>query len=258
LFFNNDLENVILGAQWSLLGSKLTLAAQGGLQRFGLAPDGGQRMNRLAASLSVNAQLSERWQASGNWTNLAATHRLRLTRIPIVQVDSVTWVQTNTQFNLSATRLLGPDKDGSLTAVASYQQAQTAEDEENLSDQQSRFFSAVLALAAPAPENGWKWEANGLLNFTQTTAGLSWLAGPALGLSKSLGHNKWQVGLGGGWQLAGGAGAAQVWDAHADVGWVIADGHTLSLRTSLVRAGLPGGAQFNDWNAALRYGAQFK
>lgn len=258
LFFNNDLESAALGGQLSLWESRLSLAAQGGLQRFGLAPGGGQRMNRLAASISVNARISERWQASGSWTNVAATHRLRLTRIPIVQVDSVTWVQTNANLNLNATRLLGPDKDGSLTVATSYQQARAVENEERLSAQESRFFSAMLALAAPAPENGWQWEACALLNLTQTDAGPYWMAGPSAGLSRSMGGGKWTAGLGGAWQWAGGSGAAQVWDAHADAGWQIAAGHTLVLRASLVRAGLPGGAHFDDWNAALRYGVQFK
>ena len=260
LLFNNDLESITLGVQLPLWGQKINLSWQGGLQRSGLEQVV-QQNKRWVNALSLDARLSERLQLNGAYSNFSQTSRQQLSRIPIIQVDSIVWVQTQQSFQLGSLLTAGQQQQASFGASCSWQRARTLQNEEQLSDQDSRFMTAMLTHSYAHPQAHWQYEVSAVYNRTLTGAQEVWMAGPGAHFSKKIGKEQINLGLGGSWQYVHDAlnNNSSITELHTDASYKIGKKQTLSLRLSWVRAGgASSAAYFQDWNGALRYRYQFK
>lgn len=260
LFFNNDQENVSVGAQLPLLKKKIRLNVNGGVQRNGLEDGSTSASRRFIGAIDFSAALSPKFQVNLNGSNMSNTNRYRLVTIPVIQVDSIVLLQTNLNLQASATYLAGPGQNSVFNAIFTYQTAHAIENEEVLPDQSNTFYMGMVSHTWRTPGNNWVVSTSGLAHFTQTHNLEQWLLGPALSISKYLLKEKLRIGFNSACSLvyAGRSFEGRVFDLRFEGGCNITKQQHISMRTSKVWSDAGSASTFSDWNMALAYRLVFK
>lgn len=260
LFFNNDQENISLGAQLPLFGKKVRLSANGGLQRNGLQGDAASTFRRFIGSIDLSATISPKFQVNAACSNITNTNRYRLVTVPVIQVDSIVLLQTNLSLQASATYLGGTSQNSVFNAIFTYQTAQTIENEEVRPDQSNAFYMGMLSHTWRTADNNWAISTSGLAHFTRTQDFEQWLLGPALSISKVLLKEQLRLGLSGACSLVHTAGNfdGRVFDLRSEGTFNLNKRQSIAARASGVWSDAGSAPAFSDWNAALFYRLIFK
>ncbi|MDZ4682014.1 MAG: hypothetical protein SH848_04865 [Saprospiraceae bacterium] len=260
LFFNNDQENISVGAQLPLFGKKVRLAANGGLQRNGLQGDVASTFRRFIGSIDLSATISPKFQVNVACSNITSTNRYRLVTVPVIQVDSIVLLQTNLSLQAGATYLGGSEQNSVFNAIFTYQTAQAIENEEVRPDQSNVFYMGMLSHTWRTSGNNWAISTSGLAHFTRTHDFEQWLLGPALSISKFLLKEQLRIGLSGACSLIHTAGNfdGRVLDLRSEGTYTLSKRQSIAVRASGVWSDAGSAFPFFDWNAALSYRLIFK
>jgi len=252
LFFNNDLQRASLGVQHPLKNGRLQLDAKIGMEKNGLRPRAGNQQQRLVSALTLAAKFSEKTNLSGSWSNFSLTQRYRLTRVPIVDVDSILWLQTNGSLMLSLHTLTGKQASNMLSVSLSMQRARTLENNQILLEHENQFVNALLSYQCLLRDERWQWHNNWIFNHNRTATAAHWMTGPSTALSM-LGKRSINAGLS--YLQQGGAGRkyTYVFQSWIETEFTLAEKQHLSLRIAGMRAGSTGARPVRDWNLALQY-----
>ncbi len=260
LFFNNDQESISLGTKLPLFSKKIHFSANGGLQRNGLQGGVVNTFRRFIGSIDLTAALSPKLQVNAGLSNFNTTSRYHLTSIPVLQVDSIILVQTNLNAQLNATYLAGPEKNSVFSALFAFQNAHVIENEVVLSNEGNAFFSGMLSHIWHSTENKWSISSSALMHLTITEERELLMAGPSIGLSKSLIHDKLRIGLNGAYSIIQSTGNQQggLLDLRSEFNLNLGKGQTLLTRASWIKSDTVGSSGFSDWNAGISYRLAFK
>jgi hypothetical protein len=252
LFFNNDLQRASLGIQHPIKNDRIQLDAKIGMEKNGLRPRAGNQQQRLVSALALAAKISDKTNLSGSWSNFSLTQRYRFARIPIVDVDSVTWLQTNGSMLLSLHTQTGKQASNMLSISVSMQRAQALENEQVVIAQENQFVNAHISYQCQLRDERWQWHSNWLFNHNRTRAATHWMTGPATTLSM-VGKRTINAGLS--YLQQGGAGReyTYVLQSWIETALTLAAQQQLSLRIASMRAGSAGAQPVLDWNLALQY-----
>lgn len=190
LFFNNDSERITVGANRTLLEGKLSLAANGGLERTNLDAAEGETTDRLIASITANYRPSNDWMFNAGYSNFRNDTKLRGRTDIANPVDSIFLAQVTQSINGLVLRKLGSkERPASLNLVLNHQLANNIINDEVNQDNQTRFTNLALNYGAGNPSKGFQYNAGIAANFTMlgelTTRSLA----PTLGLTKALLNN---------------------------------------------------------------------
>jgi hypothetical protein len=190
LFFNNDTERVTAGANRSFMEGKLSLAANGGLERTNLDAEEGETTSRVIASISANYRPTDTWLFNTAYSNFRNDTKLRGRADIANPVDSIFLAQVTQSINGMILRQVGSkERPASVSLVANHQRANNVINDEVSADSQTRFTNLALNYSAGNPADGFQYNAGISTNFTMlgdfTTRALS----PALSLAKSFANN---------------------------------------------------------------------
>ncbi len=261
LFFNNDTENITLGANRTFLKGKLNLFVNGGLERTNLDAQELEVTDRLIGSLNVNYRPSDQWMYSASYSNFRNDTKLRAQTDITAPVDSIFLAQVNQNANLTILRQLGTEqRPASLRLMAMHQRANSVINDEVNEMANSRVNILALNYAAGVADQGWQWNAG--LTFNQTAVGTinNRSLSPTLGLNRNFLNNSLatylQTALGF-FQQAGDSN--QVFNLSFGGNYRLRSSHRLGLRiTHLNRFGSELATRnFSEWYTALNYGFNF-
>jgi hypothetical protein len=190
LFFNNDSERITAGASRTFMEGKLSLAANGGLERTNLDAEEGETTDRIIASINANYRPSEVWMFNAGYSNFRNDTKLRGRTDIANPVDSIFLAQVTQSINGLILRRLGSkERPASLNLVMNHQRANNVINDEVSLDNQTRFTNLALNYSAGNPSNGFQYNVGIAGNFTMlgdlTTRSLS----PTIGLTKSFLNN---------------------------------------------------------------------
>lgn len=193
LFFNNDLENLTLGATLPFFKKKLSLTANGGLQRNNLSLHANNAFNRLIGSLQANYASGDRVNLNLSYSNFSTTNRFTLVRTPFVEVDSVVLVQTNRSAGFSFSYLGGPEKTSATTMTLVYQNAFSIENDTIQKDLANTYYMGLLSHQLVAGSGLWRLGGSCLVNYTLAGDNRLLTVGPAVQATRSFGKQTFQV-----------------------------------------------------------------
>ena len=157
IFFNNDLENITAGMNKAWVNGKLILALNGGIERTNLDEFESEKTNRIIGSANLTYTPALQWTYNAQYSNFQNSTKLRANNNLELFIDSIFLAQVTQTASLSATHLMGEKGDeGSLSALLSYQHANSIIEDEISEDQNSDFwYAAVIYRAAQKEHFGW-------------------------------------------------------------------------------------------------------
>jgi len=103
-YFNNDLENVTLNTSLALLKGKVSIAANGGLQRDDLSNTKASSMKRTVGSVSVNMNPTKRFNISLSYSNFYSFVNVKPIEnqfLPNARTDTLNYTQISQTVNAS-------------------------------------------------------------------------------------------------------------------------------------------------------------
>jgi len=130
LFFNNDFENWTIGTNLSLWEDKLALSTNTGIQRNNLNGNLPNTSRRFVGDVNATLTLNESFNLNVSYSNFRNTSKLRSLSQPQILIDSTILSQVNQNANLSVSYLMGEEKNNTITAAFSYNQANSIENDE--------------------------------------------------------------------------------------------------------------------------------
>jgi len=195
LFFLSDAEYITAGLSKSFLENKLTLFANGGMERTNLDDFENNGTRRLVGAINLSYAPNESWIFSSAYSNFENTTRLRAFRDPSVIVDSILLAQVTQSANFLATHNLNPKgtNTSALTLVLSYQKAKSIIDEEVQADVGSRFFNGSLMYTFSQTEKDLRFTAAVNYNQTELSQFNNNTFSPTVGITKSFWDRKLQT-----------------------------------------------------------------
>ena len=157
IFFNNDLENISAGVNKSWLEGKLNLSLNGGIERTNLDEFVAEKTARVIGSTNVNYTPSEKWNYSLQYSNFQNSTKLRATSTDEIFVDSIFLAQVTQAASFTATHFLAEKGNGgSITALLSFQNANSIVEDVISENQHSNFWYGSLLYQSPQSEDfGW-------------------------------------------------------------------------------------------------------
>ncbi|MEM6771597.1 MAG: hypothetical protein AAF597_13520, partial [Bacteroidota bacterium] len=190
LFFNNDSERITAGANRTFLEGKLSLSANGGLERTNLDSDETETTDRIIASINANYRPSEDWLFNAGYSNFRNDTKLRGRADLANPVDSIFLAQVTQSLNGMILRRLGAkERPASLSLVLNHQRANNIINDEVSPENQTRFTNASLTYAAGNPSSGLQYNVGLAANFTMLGDISTRSLAPALGLTKAFWNN---------------------------------------------------------------------
>ncbi|MEL6922618.1 MAG: hypothetical protein AAFO94_01130 [Bacteroidota bacterium] len=260
IFINNDLENYTVGAGFQLF-KKLGINLNGGLQRNNLAGTQATTLRRLIGSISANLSLNDRLSFNAGYSNFYNTQKVRALINPVVPVDSIFLAQINENATFGASLVVGKEKNGTLSIMLAYQNANALENDELLPGA-SDFYNANFGYSHQF--KGIGLQAYGALNVSRLLSDDfdNWNVGPTVSLSKSWLDKKLSTQLSSSW-----TGVWQQWNLKNNIlnlqlgaSYQMLKDHQLSFRFSLINRKVLqniGSPQFTEGIASLNYGYTF-
>lgn len=261
LFFLSDAEYYTLGFNKSLLKNKLTVFANGGLERTNLDDFERNGTQRLVGSFNTSYNPSERWNFNASYSNFQNTSKLRTLFNPASPVDSIILAQTTQTANGTVTyNLRNKNNPSSISLILTQQRANSIIDDVVRPDAQSRFFNGSLMYSLSQPKKDFRFNAAINANRTQLAAFDNFVLSPTLGVTKGYLNRKLQLsGRLAYNQAFAEAGNNGVFNFGLGSSLLVNKVHTLSFNTNLIsRSSAVAGIQgFTEWYGQVMYNYNF-
>ncbi len=263
LFFNNDLENLTLGATLPLFKKKLVLATNGGLQRNNLRQGFDNGFRRLIGSVQLNMTAAEKWNLNLSFSNFSTTTRFTIVQTPFVEVDSVILVQTNQSANLSFSYLGGNEKNSVSSLMLAYQNAYSIQNDSIRNDLANTWYMGLVSHQFTSGNGRWRLGGSCLVHYSAAPGAKLFNIGPGVNTTLALARNKIQVRsvLSCSKAYSGYKSPDRVLQAQFSIGWNMGKNQGLDGQLSFVNAqkqtpitGPPG---FREWILSLGYFLRF-
>lgn len=147
LFFNNDFENWTISSKANMWDKKVSLNGNIGVQRNNLRRTESNTSRRLIAALNTTIVPNEKLNLNLSYSNFQNTNKLRAVSLPFIQVDSIILSQVTQNASVSGAYIGGKDKNSNFTALFSFNQANSIENDEVQTDQTTTNYLGNLAHA---------------------------------------------------------------------------------------------------------------
>lgn len=261
LFFLSDAEYFTVGFNKSLLKNKLTVFANGGLERTNLDDFERNGTQRLVGSFNTSYNPSERWNFNASFSNFQNTSKLRTLFDPGSPVDSIILAQTTQTANGALTyNLRNKNNPSSISLILTHQRANSIIDDVIQPDAKSQFFNGSLMYSLSQPKRDFRFNAAFNANRTQLAAFDNFVLSPTLGVTKGYLNRKLQLnGRIAYNQVFAEAGNNGVFNFGLGSSLLVNKVHTLSFNTNLIsRSSAVAGIQgFTEWYGQLMYNYNF-
>jgi hypothetical protein len=146
-YFNNDLENITLNAATALLKSKITVSANGGLQRDDLNNAKASSMKRVVGSASMGITPTKRFNINLSYSNFYSYVNIKpidLQYLPNAVVDTLNYTQISQTITGSvAYKLLESDNLSKMIRLSSSQMS--ASNKQESTNRKNSMLNATLA-----------------------------------------------------------------------------------------------------------------
>ena len=186
-FLNNDLEDISGGIALPLFKGKVSLSSNVGFQRNNLDNQLAAEVTRLIFSTSASVAVSERLNTSVSFSNFSTGTRQTLIQDNLLS-DSLEFFQVTRNGTLTANYTLGANKESSIFATFSLQDATDSDDNESIFANANAGYSTVI-------NKVWRLNFNANYNNNVTMDSETTSVGPGVGLGRSLLDNKIQTNL---------------------------------------------------------------
>lgn len=261
LFFLSDAEYYTLGFNKSLLKNKLTLFANGGIERTNLDDFERNGTQRFVGSFNAAYSPTERWNFNASYSNFQNTSKLRTLFDPASPVDSIILAQTTQTANGAITyQLPGTDNPSSVSLIVTHQRANSIVNDVVQTDAESRFFNGSLVYAFNNPGRDLRFNASLNANQTQLATFDNFVLSPTLGFSKGYLNKQLQLNARLAYnQVFADAGNNGVFNLGFGSSWLFNKLHTLGFNTNLINrsGGTAGVSGFTEWYGQLMYQYNF-
>ncbi len=268
-FFNSDLRNITANGTLSLLGGKLNLGGNAGVQRDNLDDSKVSTMQRAVGSLNVAYAPGQKLNLNASYSNFRTFTNIRSQFVDINQLtpfdnlDTLNYTQISRNANLSVVYLLQGDREKrqNINMNLSFQDAS---DEQGGVEQNSgtQFYNINTAYSLGlVPRN---MTVTAAFNLTRNVSGFvnSSTYGPTLSLNRSFFERRLRVTLSSSWNSSFGNGDRlnSVLNLRLNGGYTHKKKHNLNL--SLVSLGRSsnsgqGAGAFTEFTGTLGYGYNF-
>ncbi len=267
-YFNNDLVNYTVNAATAILGGRVNIAANIGLQQDNLDGDKVSTMERTVGSLNVGYAASERLNFNASYSNFTTFTNIRSQFVDINQLtpydnlDTLNFTQISQNASLNTNYILANSetKSQNLNVNLIFQDAS---DEQGGVEQSSgnQFYMANAAYSLSlVPRN---LTITGAFNYNKNKSqgANSTTLGPTLAVNKSLMERKMRLGISSSWNesFTNGEQINRVINVRGNGSYTIKKKHNLNLSLVLVNRESQGeNAQaFTEFTGTLGYSYSF-
>lgn len=189
LFFNNDFENITGGGQFRTMENHLMLSVNGGFQRNNLSGQESNGLTRFVGSVHASYNYSDRGIISISYSNFRTTNTLYVATIPIIQIDSITLSLVNQQASFSFNRVSGNTHPLTLSAMITYSQSRSIENDVVQDNQTNDNLMAHFSLNKKIKDS-WSLSGSVLLNRNNNPLTNLLTIAPVIGVQKSFKERK--------------------------------------------------------------------
>lgn len=193
-YFLNDLANYTLNLNQILLGGKLQVSGNAGIQEDDIKKRKTNRQRRFVGSLAVNATIQEGFTMGLTYSNFQSYRFLndtysRLVRVPGQIIDTLSFSLVSQTIGYSVNKLLRKTdtRTDNLSFVATYVGSQSARAEVLGSGSQTRIVNTALTYSLGFPTQKMALNASASYFRNALPTGLVQGIGPTVGVQKTFG-----------------------------------------------------------------------
>lgn len=263
LFFLSDVDYITAGFNKRFFKNKLTLFANGGLERTNLDDFERNGTKRLVGSFNAAYAPSDKWNFNGSYSNFQNTTKLRTLTDPTALVDSIILAQTTQSASGVATyNIRNKENPSSISVLFTYQLANSIIDDVVQPDSKTRFFNGSLLYALTLSERDLRLSAALNANRTEVATLDNFVLAPTLGLTKSFLNKSLQLNTRAAYNLIfeDGGGNSQVINLTVGSAYQFFKMHTLSFNTTVISRAANSQStvsKFLEWYGQLMYSYRF-
>lgn len=267
-YFNNDLVNYTINAATALLGGRVNLAGNIGLQQDNLDGAKVSTMERTVGSLNIGYAASERLNFNASYSNFTTFTNIRSQFIDINQLtpydnlDTLNFIQISQNASLNTNYILA-NSDTKRQNLNLNLIFQDANDEQGGVEQPSgtQFYMANAAYSLSlVPRN---LTVTGAFNYNKNTSQSvnSITLGPTIAVNKSLMERQMRLGISTSWNesFTNGEQTNRVVNLRGNGNYTIKKKHNLNLSLVLVNRASQGenAQEFTEFTGTLGYSYNF-
>ena len=261
LYFQNDTENITASYAAPLIGEKLSLSTNIGVQRNDLNGQKANNLRRFIGAVNLGMAFSERVNSSFSASNFISTNRFKAIALTSPLVDSIVLAQTQLSINANTTVVLNEASTQLLSIAANWQRAGLIRNEVLDTSSRSSFALLMLNYTYQPQEGGAAWTATLTTNYNQT-AGLNLITvGPTLGYNRKILNDQGSLRTGATYNVVyaedqpAAGGALQL---TLGGGYQLGKRQQISLNTTAISVGAGAGRRgYTDVRLSLGYGYSF-
>ncbi len=262
-FFNNDLENITLGAGWQFWKDKLQLSVQTGVQHNNLDQTEINQTQRLVSNYAANFNPTAQWQFTTTYSNFTSFTNIRPQSDPFfsTEFDSLNFYQVNQNASLTSSYAFGSkERKNNIMLSSTYQQASEVTQDSLSAKQVSYYYSNNASYRVNYVPLDLAISAGGNLYYSilELINTITW--GPLVSVSKSLLEKKLRGTFSSGYNqvINNQVNGSLVMTCRLYTAYAPVKNHQLSLNINFLRSfPSPQKTGFSEWTATARYGYTF-
>ncbi|NNE76327.1 MAG: hypothetical protein HKN31_04565, partial [Pricia sp.] len=191
-YFNNDLENITINANQTLLDNKLNLSVNAGLQQDNLDKAKSSNQQRIVSSINANYTASERLGINASYSNFQSYTNIRDQFDYINQVgaldnlDTLNYRQISQNANLGVNYILKKTetKQHSANVNLVYQNSTNEQEGAAIEGGENSFYNGVAAYTLGYPERALNVSFAGNISYNTGADDNNMTLGPTLAIGK--------------------------------------------------------------------------
>ncbi len=264
LFFNTDLIHYTTSVSTSLLKNKLNISARGGLEQTNVNDLTKPTNNRFVGSINLAYAPSKKLNFASSYSNFNNATKIRAKEDPAVFIDSLFLAQLTQSASFSAAYKVGQEYNpSSLSAVYSYQNANSIKNDEVIADAEAIFSNVILIFSQQLTDANMNWSASFNYNNSNFAGNSTNTFSPTGTISKSFFNNQWNNTFRCTYNhvMVESGNTSQVVNLSLVSGWNIAKNQNLNLSISYINRANSGGQGVGDFSEVygnVRYSYSFE
>jgi len=261
-FFNNDLENIMLGIGWQFWKNRMQVNVQSGVQNNNLDQSKVSQTQRWVSNYSLSLQPAEQWQLMAAYSNLTSFTNIRPQADPFftAEIDTLNFYQVNQNASLSTSYTFGNKTRQHAIALSNTYQLAKELQEQQVFSQSSYYYTNNLSYRISIVPLALSASLGGNLYYSILQDIRTRTFGPLLSLSKSFLEKKVRSAFSTGFNqvVSGTTATSRVLTARLSGSYQWEKSHRLSLNMSLLN-NFPAGSKdaFAEWTTTARYAYSF-
>lgn len=263
-FFNNDLENITIGGSLQLLQNKISLNAQGGVQKNNLHHTDIRQTRRFVNNFTISWLPAEQWNLSATYSNFTTYTNVRPLDDPFFrnELDSLNFYQINQNASANTSYQFGPkESKQAIMFNGTYQVVDEKATGSRTADNNSYFYSGNISYRYAIAASNLTLTAGTSCYRNIMQAMKSLTIGPVVSVSKAFFEKKLRANLSSSFNQVSTNGeyTSRVANTRLNGSYALKKKHNFSMNLNALMkmAVTPESSGFTELTVTLNYGYSF-